>query len=308
MDFKWRVGKVDGKLQLIKYSDKWRDEQLVEISVITALTPMLLLNDENEGSFNAYKISGSNLLRQFSDQGFDDKSGKELLRLLSNFFRNSNQTTLQTDEATTCSLTVVDSCLEIEINIDKASTAKVTLERDPIDVKHTVPSLLELTQELCLTVWYRGQLEGLTRGDQSKSVNYRNILKSISDNLESPEFSNVLSIDLAKMFITRDKCIEMKNKMEERLSQSSISYRDETPESDFLQIYDTPDEKGKTGDIRKRNTSTRRDIMLISPTKSITPQLDNQETQSSHGSSGEVPRKKRKFGKIVVSPTKLAKK
>lgn len=297
MDFKWRIGQIDNKYHLLKYTEDWNDADLNGISVITTNT-LQGLQGHQEPEVCKYYATGTGIVSQFEEQGFVGKSGMELVTIISNFFQNLNKSTTEYGTDSPCVLKKMEDFLEITIVIEDTAAAKATLKKTTLNDSKLIPSLLELSQELCWSMWYRGQLDLTTQLNSSKQPIYRQLIRSIDESMESSDLPKTVGIDLAKVFISRDKCFSLKQKMTEMASTSKRPNNDETLDSDFIEINDTPklhhitNTLGKTTEPAIVANNSKCDVKLEST------------TQMNHDSPDDVPPKKRKFGKIIVSPSK----
>lgn len=306
MEFKWRIGQIDKKYCFIKYAAEWNDSKLTSLSVVTTNT-IHTSHEPEKLRIDRYHVSGQELIKQFEEQGFVGGSGSELLSIIVSFFKGLNETSIQYDPKTACTLNVSDDALHINIFITESAAASATLKRVTKDDDRIISSLLELTQELCTSLWFRGQFDLVSQVESAKRPVYKQLLKSLTDTLQSNDQSRTMGVDLAKVFLSRDKCFSLKQKMNEIMSTNNKSIKDKTPESDFIEVeeIDNPQHRELIETTKCKQVDEEGNIPIKAEVKdSIIPKLEPDVVPHSQQS----PNKKRKFGKVIVSPSKRIKK
>ncbi|XDT42066.1 Hypothetical protein J6898_03583 [Nakaseomyces glabratus] len=309
----WKVGEIDGRYNLLKQDIDRDGTKLLKITI--HITEALLVPQSStlKKSLKTYAVKLDSAREQLKSQGFDLQSSDNLINIVMEFLNNLNCYTRNNYKDSKCEMSLHKSDMKITIKLDATIKATINLGFVRLTDEQGLLILLELSHFLSETLWYWSRVCSLIESE-SNTKNLNNCLIELNRIAEAKESNQIYGRDLAKLFIIREKLLGRQAKLSGMISTRS-SKSDELP-GEFSE-FDSDDMSWRTNSVTPTEILRSEDINELSsqtdkiPSKrvrkegSIKMESQNLDSNYEEAAISESPkRKKKKFGKIVVSPTK----
>ncbi|XDT05812.1 Hypothetical protein J6897_03630 [Nakaseomyces glabratus] len=309
----WKVGEIDGRYNLLKQDIDRDGTKLLKITI--HMTEALLVPQSStlKKSLKTYAVKLDSARKQLKSQGFDLQSSDNLIKIVIEFLNNLNCYTKNNYKDSKCEMSLHKSDMKITIKLDATIKATINLGFVRLTDEQGLLILLELSHFLSETLWYWSRVCSLI-DSESNTKNLNNCLIELNRIAEAKESNQIYGRDLAKLFIIREKLLGRQAKLSGMIS-TRASKSDEDPgefsefDSDDISWRTnsvTPTEILRSEDINELSSQTdKRPSKRVRKEGSIKIESQNLDSNYEEAAISESPkRKKKKFGKIVVSPTK----